>query len=174
MPIQHAATEQVWERVYKPVIDNAGFEPRRVDKDDDGSMVMSQIIQFISLSPLLVADLTIERPNCYLEVGYAMGLNKHTNLILCCREDHYHGSPRHVVGGPKVHFDVSSFNIIWWSGDDLDKFRADLSAKIEQRKKLVTKPEEVESERSRKAVSGFQQDLEQAREEALSAWKRKI
>jgi hypothetical protein len=29
-----------------------------------------------------VADLPSERPNCYLEVGYALGVGKFTNLVL--------------------------------------------------------------------------------------------
>ena len=36
---------------------------------------------------MIVADITNERPNCYLEVGYAMGLGKKANLILTARED---------------------------------------------------------------------------------------
>ena len=43
---------------------------------------------------MVVADLTHERPNCYLEVGYVLGVGKLTNLILTARADHDPESPR--------------------------------------------------------------------------------
>lgn len=59
-----------------------GLEPKRVDKHNKGELLKSEIISFIENSDIIVADLTNERPNCYLEVGYAMGVDKFRNLVL--------------------------------------------------------------------------------------------
>jgi hypothetical protein len=80
-----------------------------------------------------VADLTNERPNCYLEVGYAMGMNKFTHLILTAREDHNQDNPGHKPGDPKIHFDLSGYPILWWHQDRLDDFHAQLEKEIRRR-----------------------------------------
>jgi hypothetical protein len=36
-----------------------------------GRILQSEIANFINKSKIIIADLTNERPNCYLEVGYA-------------------------------------------------------------------------------------------------------
>jgi hypothetical protein len=49
---------------------------RRVDRHNEGDLLDSEIVQFIERSQIIVADLTNERHNCYLEVGYATGLER--------------------------------------------------------------------------------------------------
>ncbi|MHB8466745.1 MAG: hypothetical protein ACYDD7_18165 [Acidimicrobiales bacterium] len=97
-----------------PAIETAGFVPRRVDRHNQGDLLKSEIIAFIERAEIIVADVTNERPNCYLEIGYAMGLVKKRNLILTVREDHHHASPNYVNGGPKVHFDLEGYDLLFW------------------------------------------------------------
>jgi hypothetical protein len=94
-------------------------------------------VQFIERSQIIVADVTNERPNCYLEIGYAMGLGKKANLILTAREDHHHGSPNFRPDGPKVHFDLEGYDLLLWSPDDLPGFRAELAKRIKRRAAIV-------------------------------------
>jgi hypothetical protein len=137
MPIGRPETELVWTEVYKPTIEACSFKPCRVDKEDDGRQLPTQIIQFLQLSPLLIADLTFARPNCYYEIGFAMGLNRERNVILCCREDHNSDSPRFVASQNKVHFDIHSYGILWWDPENLESFRQELRSKIKLRKKVL-------------------------------------
>src|SRR5258708_134031 len=88
MPIKATETEFMCTDVYTPVIEAAGMTPIRIDEQDDGTLLPLQIVQQINSSALIVADLTLARPNCYFEVGYAMGINRYSTLILCCRDDH--------------------------------------------------------------------------------------
>ncbi len=137
MQIGEPELERIYDRVIAPALEACGFTPRRVDRHNRGGLLASEIISFIEESEILVADLTNERPNCYLEVGYALGLGKATNLILTAREDHDPESPRHRVGGPRVHFDLAGYDILFWRSEKLAAFRQELEKRIQRRKLLL-------------------------------------
>jgi hypothetical protein len=137
MQIGNRDLDVMCDKVLVPAITDAGFTARRVDRHNTGDLLKSEIVQFIERAQIIVADLTNERPNCYLEVGYAMGVGKKSNLILTAREDHYHGSPNYQRGGPKVHFDLEGYDILFWSLDDLAGFRAELTQRIARRASIV-------------------------------------
>lgn len=172
MPIENPETEPIWENVYIPVIEGAGLAPKRIDKEDEGTLLPTQIVQYINQSPLIIADLTLARPNCYLEVGYAMGLNKYNNLILCCREDHNIHSPKYSIDSEKVHFDLQSYGIIWWNQNDLDSFKEKLAEKIEFRKekilKLTPKPQKATIDVNKTLIK----DLILKERKELKKWKK--
>ena len=134
MQIGNSELDIVYKAAIAPAIISCGFEPKRVDKHNEGRLLKSEIVKFIESSDIIVADLTNERPNCYLEIGYAMGLDKFRNLILTAREDHYHDSPDYKQGGPKIHFDLSGYDILFWKNDELDLFRQELIKRISRRK----------------------------------------
>ncbi len=137
MPIKNPETEPLWLGVYKKIIADAGFNPIRIDEDEkeDGRPLNDQIIEYLSTAPLIVADITLSRPNCYFELGFAFAkyMNETERIILCCRSDHNPDSPLYRPGHHKIHFDVRQYNIIWWDESDLDAFRISLSKKISQR-----------------------------------------
>ncbi len=89
-------------------------------------------MRFIREADIIVADLTNERPNCYLEVGYAMGLNKFRNLILTARADH---APD-AESDARVHFDLAGYDVLFWDPNDIDGFRPQLERKIKNRQNL--------------------------------------
>jgi hypothetical protein len=120
-----------------PAIEDAGFAARRVDRHNEGDLLKSEIVQFIERSQIIVADVTNERPNCYLEIGYAMGLGKKANLILTAREDHHHSSPNFRREGPKIHFDLEGYSILFWDPSDLPTFRTALTRLIKRRAAIV-------------------------------------
>ena len=143
MPINNEATEHLWQEVYQPVICDCGFIPDRIDESDDGSDISPQILEKIVNADLIIADLTMERQNCYFELGFAYGTtNTDASVIVCCREDHYHRSLNYKNDGPRVHFDLSGRNIIWWDDENLKKFRTQLSDKIESRMEQITSQQE--------------------------------
>jgi hypothetical protein len=137
MPIGRPETDRVWVEAYEPTIKSCSLNPVRIDKEDDGGLLTPQIIQFLQVAPLLIADLTFARPNCYYEVGFAMGLNREQSMILCCREGHNADSPGFVASANKVHFDLQDYGILWWDSGDLGRFAQELRLKIERRKKTL-------------------------------------
>jgi len=137
MQIGNPDLDLVYDRVVAPALSACGLEPRRVDRHNAGGLLHSEIISFIEESEILVADLTHERPNCYLEVGYALGCGRFTNLVLTAREDHNPDSPSHRPGGPKVHFDLSGYDILFWAPDRLDVFRSELEKRVQRRLRML-------------------------------------
>jgi nucleoside 2-deoxyribosyltransferase len=63
--------------------------------------IVDRIMDGIRAAHFVVADLTLERPNVYLEVGYAWGLNK--PVILLARE------------GQRLHFDLSHHKCLFYT-----------------------------------------------------------
>ncbi len=116
-----------------PALKSCDLDPRRVDKHNEGRLLKSEIVEFIESADIIIADLTNEGPNCYLEVGYAMGLDKFRNLILTAREDHNQDSPNYKKGGPKIYFDLSGYDILFWEPVNISKFREELEKRIRRR-----------------------------------------
>jgi hypothetical protein len=137
MQIGDASLDTACDTAIVPAIQDAGFAARRVDRHNAGDLLKSEIVQFIERSQIIVADVTNERPNCYLEIGYAMGLGKKANLILTAREDHHHSSPNFRHDGPKIHFDLEGYDLLLWDPDDLPAFRTKLAERIKRRAAIV-------------------------------------
>jgi len=133
MQIGNADLERVYERAIVPAIRDCGLAPRRVDRHNQGGLLHSEIVAFLEESEIVVADLTNERPNCYLEVGYALGAQRSARLVLSAREDHRPDSPNYRPDGPKVHFDLSGYDILFWHPGRLDAFREELARRIRRR-----------------------------------------
>src|SRR3990172_4883708 len=129
--------DEVYTNIISPTLKKAGYEPKRVDKHNDGELLNNKIIELITDADLIIADLTNERPNCYLEVGYAMGAGKNRNLILTAREDHYNRSPNYSSNGPRVHFDLEGYYILFFSPDKMNEFSEQLLTRIRRRAKIL-------------------------------------
>ena len=136
MQIGNSALDEVYECAIVPALHACSLEARRVDRHTRGGLLASEIIGFIESSDLIVADLTNERPNCYLEVGYALGAGRSSRLVLTAREDHRPDSPNHTPGGPKVHFDLAGYDILYWTPGDLEGFRDELIKRVTRRQQL--------------------------------------
>jgi len=138
MQIGNPDLDTIFQEAIVPALKSCGFDPKRVDKHNEGRLLKSEIVEFIESSDIIVADLTNERPNCYLEVGYAMGLDKFRNLILTAREDHYQDSPNYSSEGPKIHFDLSGYDILFWESDKLVQFKDELETRVRRRMATLT------------------------------------
>ena len=134
MQIGDPELDQVFDTVIHPAIESVGLQAKRVDRHNQGGLLKSEIIEFLNNSEIIVADLTNERPNVYLEVGYAMGIDKLRNLILTCRSDHLPGNAGWRQDGPKIHFDLAGYDILLWEPSEPDSFRQQLEGRIRRRR----------------------------------------
>jgi hypothetical protein len=139
MQIGNPGMDRIWKEVFDPVIRDFKLEPRRIDKHNEGKFLMSEVADLLNRSKLVIADLTNERPNCYLEVGYTMGIDKFTHLILCANENHNPDSPNYKQGGPKIHFDIGGYDFVFWKHDEIDEFKTNLAKKIRYRLTVIDK-----------------------------------
>ena len=144
MQIGDPELDQLFDRVILPAIESVGLQATRVDRDNEGGLLMSEILEFLSSSEIIVADLTNERPNVYLQVGYAMGLGKSRNLILTYRSDHHPEDPGWQRDGPKIHFDLAGHDILFWERSEPDSFRRRLATRIRRRRALLASAAESE------------------------------
>ena len=158
MQIGNAEMDRVCDDVFVPAIESAGLVARRVDRDNEGGLLKAEIVDFLERSTIIVADLTNERPNCYLEVGYAMGLGKKKQLILTVREDHHHRSQKYRLDGPRVHFDLEGYDLLLWKPDDLEGFRKELEQRIKRRLAIVEAPAPGEPDKTPRPRGPIQDD----------------
>ncbi len=136
MQIGDPDLDKACEAAIVPALMKNGFARdrcRRIDKHNEGGLLKSEIITCIVSADIIVADLTNERPNCYLEVGYAMGAGKTSILILTARKDHNPSNPEFDPKGKRVHFDLQGYDILFWDDRDLDGFRVELEKRIARR-----------------------------------------
>jgi hypothetical protein len=129
--------DRAYNECIAPALVSCGLEPKRVDKHTEGRLLKTEIVNFIESADIIIADLTNERPNCYLEVGYAMGLDKFRNLILTAREDHNHDSPNYESGGLKIHFDLSGYDILFWDTEKPEDFQQELERRVRRRLTVI-------------------------------------
>jgi len=137
MQIGNRQLDKLYMSVIVPAIKEAGLRPRRVDKHNKGGLLQSEIIRFIQDASIIIADLTNERPNCYLEIGYVMGLARTSRLILTARVDHKPDRLERKANSPKVHFDLAGHDILFWKADSLPVFRRKLVKRITRRLKIT-------------------------------------
>ncbi|TCL73816.1 TRAFs-binding domain-containing protein [Rhizobium sp. BK251] len=58
----------LWDRGYVPAIKALGYEPVRADQDN-GGLIISQMLERLYFADLVLADMTIANSNVYYEVG---------------------------------------------------------------------------------------------------------
>jgi hypothetical protein len=94
--------DAAWDKGFYKGIENAGYRPLRVDKEEHNEKICDRIILEIRRSGFVVADVTGQRPGVYFEAGYALGLG--IPVIWTCRADEL----------SKCHFDTRQYNYIVW------------------------------------------------------------
>jgi hypothetical protein len=133
MQIGNPELDILYRDAFCAALEECGFAVKRVDKHNEGRLLKSEIVGFIEESDLIIADLTNERPNCYLEVGYAMGLDKFRNLVMTAREDHNPDSKNYRPESLKIHFDLSGYDILFWDPGEITSFKEELVKRIRRR-----------------------------------------
>jgi hypothetical protein len=98
--------DPILDSAYQGVIKAVGeeefkFQVLRVDEIRDAGQIVHQVLDNISKSEIILAELSGERPNCYYEAGFAHALGK--TMIFCVRQ------------GENIHFDLTGYRFIQWS-----------------------------------------------------------
>jgi len=111
---EFADVDEYFENVVKPVIeDELGYELVVIDGNSpyEHNRIDQEIFAKLHRSSIVIADITGERPNCFLELGYALG----------------RGLPTMLLGkdGIKHPFDLATFSGHHWkpTGSTIDRRR---------------------------------------------------
>ena len=67
-----AVLDTYYEEAIAPTVSGAGLRCVRVDREQFIGEISDEIRRGIEESSVVIADLTLDRPNCYFEAGYAV------------------------------------------------------------------------------------------------------
>ncbi len=120
-PFDGANFDKLYEEVFALAVKDAGLEPYRVDQDPKVSIPIQDIERGIRQSQICLAEITLDNPNVWFELGFAIACGK--EVVLICSD----------ARKTKFPFDVQHRTIIRYSTgtpSDFAKLRAAISLKI--------------------------------------------
>lgn len=103
-------------KIIKEVCKENGIKARRADDMQDG-LIISNIIQGIIQSEIVIADVSGGNPNVFFELGIAQA-RRESGVIIISK------------GRKKTPFDVRNWQILAYDEDNLKKLKNELSEKI--------------------------------------------
>ena len=107
-----AAVENFFRSVVDAVILKMGYQRFEMETDFSEDIFMNvELFKKLNHSSLVIVDLTGVRPNCCLELGFALGLGK--KFILTAQD------------GTKIPWDTTSIHFHFWKIDEENKQRKD-------------------------------------------------
>jgi len=77
-----------------------GLSAQRVDEIEDTGRITDNIIECIRKAEIVIADLTLNRPNCFYEAGYAHGFGR--EVIFTARK------------GTVLEFDIKDYQVTFY------------------------------------------------------------
>lgn len=94
--------DELYHDVIAPVCKDYGYNAIRADECYASSSIIQDIIREISDSSLIIADITMDNPNVFYELGYAHALSKPTILLADANKR------------DRLPFDISGFRTIFY------------------------------------------------------------
>jgi nucleoside 2-deoxyribosyltransferase len=108
--------DQLYKKELIPECKSLGYKPIRIDMSEPAQSITELMMEEITNSACMIADLSYARPSVYFEIGYAQGLG--IPIILTCRKDHLNGHE----DDKRVHFDLAQYKISFWSQNSKGTF----------------------------------------------------
>jgi len=118
-----------YEGAFKPAIEAVGLNPYRVDNDPSVSVPIESIHREIDSAAICLVDITLDNPNVWYELGYALAKNKPV-VLLSARDREGKKYPFDVQ-----HLFIQSYDLVAKSDWDklAEKITERLKAKLEKR-----------------------------------------
>jgi hypothetical protein len=120
-PFDKDKFDQRYADIFKPAIDNASLKPYRIDHDLSTRIPIEDIEKEIAESVLCFADITVDNPNVWYELGYAFACGK--DVVIVCSDER--------TG--KFPFDIQHRHVITYktrSTSDFKSLEESITAKI--------------------------------------------
>ncbi len=71
-----------YDTIYKPAIERSGLNPKRADDSSKAGIIMEDVLNFIHESSIIIADITLMKPNVIYEIGLAHAFEKKTIIVM--------------------------------------------------------------------------------------------
>lgn len=108
-------SDKLLERVIEPVCKKLGYAvPVRCDKIFDVDRIDQTVFHYLKNADLVVADVTEDNPNVFLELGYRMSIGKPYALLIECPDN----EPMR-----KLPFDIANLRAIKYSFSDISEIK---------------------------------------------------
>lgn len=121
-PFDGGPYDKRYNDVYEPAIRAAGYDAYRVDQDPSVSVPIESIENGIRSAIVCLADITVDNPNVWYELGYAFASGR--PVVMVCNAERL---------GKKFPFDIQHRTIIVYKSEslsDFNKLKADITEKI--------------------------------------------
>lgn len=120
--------------VLKPAIEKSGFDAYRVDQDPDVEIPIDDIERGIKESDVCLADITLDNPNVWYELGYANASSKQVCLI--CGESRVDEFPFDVRHRKIIRYATQSQSDFQRLAEEVVKRLSSMAQKIHQQASL--------------------------------------
>jgi len=119
MKFNDKALDSAYEGVIKKIAKSYKYRAFSINEIQDSGKINEQILEEISKSEIVLADLTGERPNCYYEAGFAHAIGR--EIIFTIKK------------GTPIHFDLNNYRFIEWETEN------ELRIELNKRFKAISK-----------------------------------
>lgn len=126
-PFDDGKFDKRYKDIFKPAIVAAGLDAYRVDEDETVEIPIDTIEEKIKSATICLADITLDNPNVWYEVGFAFASGK--TIILLCSDER---------AGNSYPFDIRQRNITAYkteSQSDFNKLKDTITSKLIKLKK---------------------------------------
>jgi nucleoside 2-deoxyribosyltransferase len=125
-PFDGGSFDNRYEDILVPAITAAGLEPYRVDRDPEASIPIEDIQNGIKNAEVVLAEISLDNPNVWFELGFAIASQKEVVLICSDQRD------------SRFPFDIQHRRIIQYTTGSLRDFEH-LKKQIIDRLKAINK-----------------------------------
>jgi hypothetical protein len=132
-PFDGGKFDKRFDDVFAPAVVAAGLEAYRVDRDSGVAVPIDNIERGIREAAACFVDVTVDNPNVWFELGYAIAAKK--DLCLVCSKERTGAFP----------FDIQHRRIITYSPDSTRDF-ASLGAAITERLTAILKQQDTRAD----------------------------
>lgn len=112
-PFDKGRFDKRYADTFKPAIIAAGLEPYRVDEDATADIPIESIEQKIRSAQVCLADITLDNPNVWYELGFAFASGK--PVVMVCSSERL---------SDRYPFDIQHRNIIRYQNESASDFTA--------------------------------------------------
>jgi hypothetical protein len=144
-PFDNDNFDRRFDEVFSPAIKAAGLDPYRVDRDPKVDVLVDGIENGIRIATVCLADITIDNPNVWYELGFAFASGR--PVVMVCSDGRT---------GKKYPFDIQHRTIIPYRAESPSDFEALKFAITSRIKGLMTRTDKLRDIQASEQVAPVQ------------------